>query len=443
MLQVQARRAPQRVWLAGTLAVAAGAFALCAWPGAASAASTYKVIRPFCAQAQCTDGKNPQSPLITDAAGNVYGVTLYGGLQNSGTIFELVPNQAKTAYSYRRLHSFCSRPGCADGSYPYTALILDSHGNLYGTTASGGTAGVGVVFEMVVSSVAPAFKVLHTFCATAKCGDGWNPMSGLTYQGASSGAPYDGISPLYGTVLGGAAHGYGAAYQLAPDAGTARWIFRPVHNFCALPACADGSNPQMDLTMDQAGNLYGATSAGGSTGKGTIFRLSPAGGAWRETVLKNVCIRTNCSDGQSASTPMILDAAGNLIGTMYGGGTHSGGVIFKLDPATKSYSVLYQFCAQANCADGGQPDGSIVLDAGGNVYGTTNYHGLSNRTDAGVIWRLSGTSYQALYAFCTQADCPDGNSPFSGLAMAADGSLFGAASQGAANASGGVFRLVP
>jgi uncharacterized repeat protein (TIGR03803 family) len=416
-------------------------FALCAMPNAASA-STDKVLHPFCAQTDCTDGKNPQSPLIMDAAGNVYGVTLYGGLANSGTLFELIPNATKTAYTYKRLHSFCSRPNCTDGSYPYTSLIIDSQGNLYGTTASGGTTGVGVVFEMVVGAT-PVFNTLHTFCATATCGDGWNPMSGLTYQGASSGTPYDGTSPLYGTVFGGTAHGYGAVYQLAFDAGTAKWKFKIAHDFCAVAGCPDGSSPQSDLTMDAVGNIYGATGAGGSTGHGTIFKLSQAGGVWKETVLRNICFRTNCTDGSAPITPMIIDADGKLIGTMYSGGAHAGGAIFKLDPATKAYSLLYHFCAQANCIDGGQPDGNIVLDASGNLYGTTHYHGKSAYTNAGVIWRLNGTSYQVLHSFCTDSTCSDGRDSFSGVISDADGQLFVATSEGSTKSGGAVFRFTP
>ena len=172
----------------------------------------------LCAQANCADGDGPVG-LAVDAAGNLYGTTLVGGTNGSGTIFEMV-RKATEKYRYRILYNFCSvGSSCTDGIVVEGPAILDISGNLYGTTFFGGAFGEGEVYELVKGSKGWTLDVLYSFCPQAKCADGALPFAALAYAGAANGAPYDGVSPLYGvTQTGGvsARKEAGVVYALQP-----------------------------------------------------------------------------------------------------------------------------------------------------------------------------------------------------------------------------------
>src|ERR1051325_6309901 len=161
------------------------------FPPPAFAASKFKLLYTFCAQTNCADGSSPDGPLIGDASGNFYGITESGGAAGNGTVFSLVFNGRK--YRQHVLYSFCSQPGCTDGSTPGHNLILDSAGNLYGVTVARGEHGVGSAFEIEVNAKRSkgTLRQLYSFSSQAMCADGENAAGGLTYQGAASGAPYD------------------------------------------------------------------------------------------------------------------------------------------------------------------------------------------------------------------------------------------------------------
>ncbi len=135
---------------------------------------------------------------------------------------------------------------------------------------------------------------------------------------------------------------------------------------------SDGSGPSAPLTPDGKGNFYGTTSCGGSgngcVGFGTVFELSPVAGGWNENVLYGFF---GGADGSDPASDLVLDSAGNIYGTATYGGTNGGGVVFKLTPNGNNWTetVLYSFCSQANCADGVYPAGGLIMDAAGKVYG--------------------------------------------------------------------------
>lgn len=274
---------------------------------------TETVLYSFCAQANCTDGRNPNAGLIEDGAGNLYGTTFQGGEFSVGTVFKLAPNGTETV-----LHSFCSQANCADGQFPSGSLIEDSGGNLYGTTQFGGSVnGAGTVFRIAPDGTE---TVLYAFCPqNAQCPDGAQPASSLIEDEAGN---------LYGTTSGGGLHEFnGTIFKLAPN-GTETVLY----SFCAQVNCTDGANPQTNLIKDGAGNFYGTTTYGGPNcygfGCGTAFKLAPDG---TETVLHAFCSGRDCDDGATPNAGLTMDSAGHLYGTTTVGGNFSNeGTVFKL-----------------------------------------------------------------------------------------------------------------
>jgi uncharacterized repeat protein (TIGR03803 family) len=410
-------------------------------------AYAFKVLHSVCEGTPCAGGETT-SGLLIDAAGNLYGTSVGDGAYGAGVAFEISPAADGKTWNYRVLHDFCSRPGCDDGAVVWGTLIADSAGSLYGVTTAGGKGTFGTVFKLSPNADRSswAYRVLHTFCPQggSYCpeADGFN--FGLTYAGAASGAPYDGQSPLYGTsAFGGASAGN--VFILTPSPKKTKWSFRQVYAFCAASNCADGMEPWLgNVIADSAGNLYGVTMAGGAHGTGVVYALSPDGhGGWSERVLHSFCSWADCADGQRPIGSLLLDGAGNLVGTTQGGastcadGTNCG-VVFRLTPGSSwKETVLHRFCKQSGCADGSDPQGDLLVDAQGSLFGATSGGGSQN---SGTVFKID-THYHVLHSFCAQANCADGKYPWGGIAMNAAGSIFGATQLGGAAGYGEVFEL--
>jgi uncharacterized repeat protein (TIGR03803 family) len=319
-----------------------------------------------------TDGASPQAGLVNDAKGNLYGTTSSGGSGSppAGTVFQL-DNTGKESV----LYNFCSVANCADGNTPYAGVIRHA-GNLYGTTLGGGEfcieyGGCGVVFK--VDSTGKE-TVLYSFCPNGygNCTDGASPQAGLIHDAAGN---------LYGTTSVGGANGDGTVFKLSP-AGVETVLY-------SFAGGADGANPLAGLIRDEDGNLYGTTSAGGSSGQGTVFKVDPAG---TETVLYSF---TGGTDGGYPEAGLVRDEKGNLYGTTFFGGLASPpcfsfcGVVFKVDTAGLE-TVLYRFTGGA---DGLNPGASLMLGKAG-LYGTAAYGGDSGPSCAtglgcGVVFKVT------------------------------------------------------
>jgi uncharacterized repeat protein (TIGR03803 family) len=268
------------------------------------------------------DGINPNSGLVVDSQGNLYGVTNLGGAYGKGTVFELVNNSGN--YSEQILYSFSG----VDGANPAAGLIMDSHGNLFGTTAAGGgtaTAGNGgTVFELVYQSPGNySEQILHIFGGqiAVQGSDGFTPQAGVIMDSSGN---------LYGTTYGSAGAcqatsqartgGCGTVFELV-NSGPAGYSYKVLYDFSAL-SLADGRNPS-GLIMDSSGNLYGTTLLGGASGKGTVFELAKDGsGNYSETILYNFL--SSGGDGNDPRAGLIMDSSGNLYGTTYQGGAGRG-----------------------------------------------------------------------------------------------------------------------
>jgi uncharacterized repeat protein (TIGR03803 family) len=211
-----------------------------------------------------------------------------------------------------------------------------------------------------------------------------------------------------------------------------------LYTFCSAANCTDGSAPYGGLIQDAHGNLYGTTVSGGTNNRGTVFKVDNAG---HETVLYSFCADANCTDGSAPYGGLIQDADGNLYGTTQsGGGANNAGTVFRVDNTGKE-TVLYSFCSAANCRDGWLPEGGLIQDADGNLYGTTVDGGANG---LGTVFRIDNAGHETvLHSFCADANCTDGKFPYAGLTQDADGNLYGTTLDGGANGLGTVFKLTP
>ena len=383
----------------------------------AFAAPKYRVLHTF---GSGKDGGGLWGSLAFDAHGNLYGTTSGGGAHGDGTVFELTP-RSNGRWSETILHSFPSFPD--DGGGPSSTPLLDAAGNLYATTEGGGTHYSGTVLELAHGSWAET--ILYNFCAKPKCGDGGSPSGGLLMdeagnlfgtayypfelspssgqwkltvlhkfpnhqgdgEGATGGVVLDTAGNVYGgTVYGGTGtgcgEGCGTAYELRHAVG-GKWKESMLHDFHTTSG--DGAFPEGPLILDSAGNLYGTTDIGGSSGNGTVYRLTRgSNGHWKETVLQNFAGGLN---GFGPSGGAVMDKFGNLYGvTVNGGDPNCGcGVVYKLAPGSNGkwkYTVLHRFTGY----DGAQPVATPILDSKGNLYGTTATGGAGG---AGVAFEIT------------------------------------------------------
>jgi uncharacterized repeat protein (TIGR03803 family) len=289
--------------------------------------------------------------LVSDEAGNLYGTTSFGGdiFCGCGTVFKLdLTTGQETA-----LYGFRGYP--ADGTAPWAGVVRDKTGNLYGATSGGGAYGDGIAFKLDKTGKE---TVLHTFTGGA---DGSDSLGALIL---------DGVGNLYGTTfLGGRGcpDGCGVVYRMNKT-GNETVLYR-------FAGPLDGQDPHAGVIRDAAGNLYGTTTNGGAHGWGAVFKLDTTG---KETVLHSF---TGGSDGgRSRGSGVVRDAAGNLYGTTFSGGTGSCpdrgygvgcGVVFKVNKAGRE-SVLHQFTG----TDGANPRAGLLRDAAGSLYGTTPNGGV-------------------------------------------------------------------
>lgn len=353
-------------------------------------AYTKKTLYSFCSDGKrCKDGWGPGG-VVMDSSGNLFGVAGAGGKHGGGVVFEFVPSTGQ----YTVLHDFCSQTDCKDGENPdFVNLVIDVDGNLYGTTHSGGTTrDGGVVFELARTDTGWHEVALYRFCPeTPPCTDGANPYAGLTYAGAAAGQLYDGVSPLFGaTYYGGSGEDGtgGTVFSIMPKSGSKQWSEQVLYNFCMQSHCTDGRNPTFPPYIDTQGNLFGS-SLGGQSDHGAVFELSPSGSTYVETVLHSFC-GENCHDGDGVGA-VIGDSQDNLY-SVAGLGKNRDGLIFKLSPNGTQWQ--FEDLANFNGKNGSVP-GALIMDASGNLFGTTRQGGAKN---AGTVFEFNG-SLRKLYSF--------------------------------------------
>src|ERR1700733_3758735 len=353
---------------------------------------TETVVHNF---ASFPDGYFPRAGL-TSYGGNLYGTTYFGGL-GWGTVFELSPD-GSGGWNETVIHEFCSEANCADGEWPETSLIADSMGNLYGITAFGGAAdcyggeGCGVAYELSPGPGGWTFTVLYSFVGNGAGGFPFSPLvmdsNGNLYGGAGP-ASESGSSVTYelspsaggwteqvisnlGCELTMSASGnlfcvqYDQIFELSPN-GQGGWNETPVYRFSAATST---------VVLDQAGNIYGSSSTDEHS---MVYKLTPGKKGWTKKTL--FTFGNKKKDG-AGSTAVVLDVAGNIYGVTVAGGLngeeHKGagdGTVFELVPPVGQGKYTEKVLWNFNGTDGLGPDAGVILDSTGNLYGTTSYGG--------------------------------------------------------------------
>ncbi len=366
------------------------------------------------------DGSYPldYGRLARDASGNLFGTTEFGGACGQGTIFELSRNQSG-GWTESVLHAFCG----SDGSIPLGDVVLDSSGNIYGTTSGEGNGTCGTVFELSGADL----KTLHAFTCE---NDGGIPSAGVILDNKGN---------LYGTANN--------VFEISKS-GT----FSVLYDFCQLSGCADGENPSGGVVIDTAGNLYGTTLNGGdlscvyaANGCGVVFKLSRTGNRWSETVLHVFTgADTDGANPLYASLTLATQTINNtralvVYGVTSAGGQQGAGTVFEMvqQHSGFSFQVLHSF----NCcfSDGAAPVGTLTL-AKGVLFGTTSQGGSS---DSGTVFKVFRKNNQwkesVIYSFQNGSD---GGHPSSGVAADSAGMLYGVASFDGGE-FGDVYQLTP
>jgi uncharacterized repeat protein (TIGR03803 family) len=338
------------------------------------------------------------------------------------------------------LHTFT---GGKDGSYPDGSLTADANGNFYGTTQIGGAYGGGTVFELSPTPDGKwRFSVLYTFTGGT---DGGNPLGSLVFDAAGN---------AYATVSSGGANGLGAVFELSPPAHSAPgkpWDEKVLYSF---QGGSDGDQPHGSLIFDAAGNLYGTTVYGGKLhigcspnhGCGTVYELSPAGGgSWSERVIHR--FSDAFGEGAEPRVGLVMDASGNLYGTTYEGGNNEqcngdgcGSVFELIAPAAGKKRWQFKNLFDFNGIDGALSWGPLTLTADGALFGTTLFGGTDN---AGIVFSLTQQSGRWKFGTVYNFDGLDGLQPAGNLAFDTVGNLYGATYEGGANDWGSIFQLVP
>jgi len=319
-----------------------------------------------------SDGANPEARVIFGPNRTLYGTTNRGGTDGNGTVFNVRPfaSVCKTVlcpWMETVLYRFTGDP---DGHAPeYGDLVFDQAGNIYGTTGSGGNS-FGTVYELTPSGGGWTESVLYAFSHS----DGDAPTGGVILDNAGN---------LYGTTNNGGLFDFGTVFELTYSMGFG-WSESFLYSF---QNGSDGSNPSAGLIFDQSGNLYGATLHGGSGGGGTVFKLTPSSGGWTFSLVYSLTGTQNHSCGPIGK--LVMDGAGNLFGTANCDGEYNAGSVFKLTPSGNSwiYTDLHDFCSYPNCSDGGYPRSNVVIDANGNLYGTTSGNGQTQTFS--TVWEIT------------------------------------------------------
>jgi len=322
------------------------------------------------------------------------------------------------AQTYTVLHNF---DGGDDGGEPASGVTFDQQGRIYGTASLGGSHGYGLVYRIVHQGEGAVLSPIYNFHG----GDGDTPYARVLF------GP-DGL--LYGTTAFGGAGSDGTVFSLQPPATACEtvlcpWVETVLHGFTGG---ADGGYPEFgDLSFDQAGNIYGTTESGGSSGDGVVFKLSRSGGGWTESVLWNF---TGHGDGGGPYAGVIFDNAGNLYGTATFGGASNLGTVYELSPTQSGWTetTLYSFTNN----DRGNPFGGLAMDANGDLFGLTG--GGYGPGAAYELTLLNGSwSFTLLQSFTEE------EGPLAAPTLDAQGNLYGPLPFGGEDGEGEIFKLTP
>jgi uncharacterized repeat protein (TIGR03803 family) len=399
------------------------AFALAAFGIPSAQAQTFTVLHNFLGP----DGSLPTATLTLDRAGNLYGTTQTGGSNGNGTVFKMT--HGESGWTFKSIYSFSYN---SSGAYPAAPVVFGPDGALYGDAQFGGVGFIGVVFRLQP----PA-----TFCPTVSCP--WTETILAAFYGRPDPAvpsgplTFDAAGNIYGTSEEGGDYyaclagglGCGTVYELTKSNDWA------VNTLYAFTDGADGLYPNSGVILDQVGNLYGTVPQSNSRGNGgDVFELTPSGSGWTF----NMLFQFPCGDdGCQPYAGLFFDQAGNLYGATAHGGSGDGGTVFQLSPSggNWNFNLLFSLTGQEG------PVSALIMDGAGNLYGTTKADGSH---EFGNVFKLTpssgGYTYTSLHDFTGGSD---GATPIGGLAMDANGNLYGTTDAGGSVGDGVVFEITP
>jgi hypothetical protein len=401
------------------------------------------------------DGSNSMGAVTVDGAGNIYGTTVRGGLNDAGMVWEI-----SGSGQYLDLHDFGGKVTNStgtvgpDGVNPEAGVTLDGSGNIFGTTWDGGSNGGGIVWEI---TAAGKYLDLHDFGGTVTTSLGTSGMDGVNPLGIT----LDGKGDLFGITIGGAFNNSGLVWEI-----TAAGKYLDMHDFGGTLVATngdtypDGTGPNASVTFDSAGNMYGTAGNGGANtdvnsgnfGYGMVWEITTSGTYLDLHDFGGSVLDINGNRGWDGIYPcsnVTFDAAGNMYGTTEEGFINSaGGVLWKIT-ASGTYVVLRDFGGTIICADGtsgsdgNQPYAGVTIDSAGNLYGTTLYGGTFG---GGIVWEMtaSGTylDLHDLDGTIINADGTigsDGNESFPGVTIDSSGKIYGVGSFGGPDNSQSTF----
>jgi|SRR5271166_6786906 len=397
-------------------------------------AQSYNVIHNFTG---ALDGAHPQAGLAMDPAGNLYGTAIGGGI-TGGTCG--APG-CGTVFKLARkgsgwivvpLYSFA---GGSDGDHPFMGVTIGADGSLYGTTYIGGGGkciDCGTVFNLKPPPTRPPTPLSP-----------WTETVLHRFMGDDGQQPegtaliFDQAGNLYGTTSQGGTYGLGTVFELSPSNGS--WTESVLWSFG--PSEQDGTNPRGGVVFDKTGNLYGTTwdsfyQKPEGTG-GIVFQLTPSGSGWTENIIYRF---TRGLDGGAVWAGLIFDHSGNLYGGTTWEGAGGGGTVFQMTPSGGNWTFTTLYGLAGTGTECGVR-GNLVMDQAGNLYGTTLCDGAYN---LGSVFKLTpssgGWTYSSLHDFTGGSD---GAYLYSNLVFDADGNLYGTAAGGGANGLGVVFEITP
>ncbi|HKD59825.1 MAG TPA: choice-of-anchor tandem repeat GloVer-containing protein [Terracidiphilus sp.] len=384
-----------------------------------AAGSTAASAQTLTTLTSLTDGQLPWGSLVVDANGNLFGTTEGGGASGYGTVYEIAKTSSGYASTPTTLVSFT---GNDDGSDPLAALIVDANGNLFGTAQSGGVNGVGTVFEIVKTS--SGYASTPTIVVSFDNSHGAVPEAGLIA---------DANGNLFGTTAVGGLDGGGTVFE----------IVKTSSGYASAPTIlvsfdnAIGAVPEAGLIADANGNLFGTTAVGGGSRYGTVFEIAKTSSGYAST--PTTLVNFDNVNGAFPEAGLIADTNGNLFGTTNMGGANGVGTVFEIANSGGVYASTPITLVDFNGSNGSYPTAGLIADANGNLFGTTSQGGAGY----GTVFEIAKTSsgYASTPTTLVSFIGSDGSSPDGGLIVDGNGDLFGTTTGGGSAGTGTAFEI--
>jgi len=387
----------------------------------AAHAQSYTILSNFTGQAA---GALPYDAVTMDVAGNLYGTASHGGSgigqSGNGTVFRL--SRSGSGWVFTLLYTF---QGGSDGAVPESGVVFGPDGALYGTTTAGGGNGCGENGCGTVFKLTPPTGV----CKAASCP--WSEVLLYRFVGAPDGAfpaygnlVFDQAGAIYGTTAYGGSSGYGTVYKLTNSGGT--WTESVLYAFTGGPQ----AYPFAGLVADELGNFFGTT-FGYGYGQGSVYELSSSGSGW---IYQTLSTFSGQGEGAQPTGGVSIDQYGNLYGTTTGGGPYGGGMVYELMPSQGNWTFVLLQGLQFYAIAWDTP----TLDNEGNIYGTAAFTG-----GPGEVFELrrsgGGWSFRILHTFTGS----DGYLPFGSVTVDSNGNLYGTTYSGGSGGGGVIWELSP